>query len=250
MRPHVLVTRPAGGAVELSRELQLRNVGTTCVPTVAIDAESCSADLKRRLGRIDGATWLVITSANGADAVRRSVAAGSVLPASLRIAAVGSATAAALRAGGLRVDHVPAVYTTAAIADGLGDVAGRLVILARADAATDELRAALSERGARVEEVVAYRTVAGPPASRDALRAALQRDLSGVAFASSSAVHGLVKLTSPTDRSRARTLPAYCIGPVTAATARGQGFHVAAVAAVHTAAGLAETIAAHVGTAS
>ena len=248
MRPHVLVTRPGESGAELSRELEVRDIAATCVPTVAIDAESCSAELRSRLRSLDDAEWLVITSANGADAVAR--AAGSALPASLRVAAVGPSTAAALRAGGLRVDHVPSVYTTAAIAAGLGDVAGRLVVLARADAATDDLRAALTERGARVDEVIAYRTIAGPPESRDPLHAALQRDLSGVAFASSSAVRGLIRLTSSTDRARARALQAFCIGPVTATTAQARGFHVAAVAPVHTASGLADAIAAHLGTAA
>lgn len=249
MRPHVLVTRPAESGAELSRELERHGIATTCVPTVAIDAESCSPELDRRLKSLEDAAWLVITSVNGAEAVARSVA-GAGLPSGLRVAAVGSATAAALRAGGLRVDHVPRVYTTAAIAEGMGDVAGRLVVLARADAATDDLPAVLTERGARVDEVLAYRTIAGPPESRDALHAALQRDLTGVAFASSSAVRGLISLAAATDRARARTLPAYCIGPVTAATARANGFHVAAMAAVHTAGGLADAIAAHVGTAA
>ena len=250
MKAHILVTRPSDSSAELARKLERRGIGATCVPTVAIDADSCAAELDAGVRRLDDAAWLVITSANGAEAVARSVRARSELPTSLRIAAVGSATAAALRAGGLRADHVPAVYRTSAIAEGLGDIAGSLVVLARADAATDELREALVERGARVEEVVAYRTVEGPAASRDALHAALQRDLTGVAFASSSAVRGLMRLSSPTDRARARTLPAYCIGPVTAATARGHGFHVAATAAMHTATGLADAIATHAGTAS
>lgn len=249
MKPHVLITRPAEGGAELARELARRNVAATCVPTVAIDAESCAAALATRLERLDDAAWLVITSVNGAEAVGRVVRAGTALPPSLRIAAVGPATAAALRGAGLRVDHVPSVYVTSAIAEGLGDVGGSLVVLAQADAATDELKAALVQRGARVDVVVAYRTVEGPPGSRDALHAALQRDLSGLAFSSGSAVRGLVGLASPTDRARARMLATYCIGPVTAATARGHGFHVAAVAAVHTAVGLADAIATHVGTA-
>lgn len=249
MKPHVLVTRPSDGSAELARELERRDIAATCVPTVAIDAGSCAQELDAGLRRLGGAAWLVITSANGAEAVARSVRGGTALPSSLRIAAVGSATAAALRAGGLRVDHVPDEYRTGAIADGLGDLAGSLVVLARADAATHELRAALVDRGARVEEVVAYRTVEGPAASRDALHAALQRDLTGVAFTSSSAVRGLMRLSSPTDRGRARTLPAFCIGPVTAATAATLGFHVAAVAATYTATGLADAIATHVGTA-
>ena len=124
-------------------------------------------------------------------------------------------------------------------------MAGRRVVLARADAATPELHAALVAQGAIVEEVVAYRTIEGPASSRDPLRVALQQDLDGIAFTSGSTVRGLTRLGSPLDRSRARALPAFCIGPVTAAEARKSGFHVAAIAGVHTAAGLADAIVTH-----
>jgi uroporphyrinogen III methyltransferase/synthase len=140
---------------------------------------------------------------------------------------------------------VPDEYLTVAIADGLGDVAGKRVVLARADAATPQLREALLAAHARVTEVVAYRTVEGPADSRDALNVALHRELAGVAFTSSSTVRGLLRLASPTGRQRARVLPAFCIGPITAETASRSGFNVAVVAAEHTSAGLATAITNH-----
>lgn len=246
MTPTMLVTRPAAQAAELVARLRERGVRALVVPTVAIEWWSASAELDRMLDTLDGADWLVLTSANGAEAlVARIARTGRSVPAGTRVAAVGPATADALRAAGLRVDHVPADYLTVAIASGLGDLDGRRVVLARADAATPELRVALLARGALVEEVVAYRTLEGPASSRDPLRAALQADLDGATFTSSSTVRGLLRLASAVDRSRARSLPAFCIGPVTAATARRAGFHVAAVAAEHTACGLAASIADH-----
>ena len=246
MTPTLLVTRPAPQAAELVAGLRERGLRALVVPTVAIESSSTAADLDRMLGTLEGADWLVLTSANGARALAARIGnGGRAVPAGTRVAAVGPATADALRAGGLRVDHVPADYLTVEIASGLGDVDGRRVVLARADAATAELREALLARGALVEEVVAYRTLEAPAASRDPLRAALQADLDGVTFTSSSTVRGLLRLASAVDRGRARSLPAFCIGPVTAATARRAGFHVAAVAAEHTANGLAASIAVH-----
>jgi uroporphyrinogen III methyltransferase/synthase len=137
------------------------------------------------------------------------------------------------------------MYLTVAIAGGLGDLRGRRVVLARADAATEDLADVLRVRGALVEEVVAYRTVEGPNAGRDPLRSALNGELDGVTFTSGSTVRGLMRMASMLDRARARALPAFCIGPVTAATARRAGFAVAAVAAEHTAAGLAGATAEH-----
>jgi len=163
----------------------------------------------------------------------------------LLVAAVGPATAAALQAGGVRVDHVPSRYRTVAIAEGLGDLVGRRVVLARADAATRDLRDALVERGAVVEEVVAYHTVEGPANSRDTIRSALAQRLDGVTFTSGSTVRGLHALLSPPEALRATALPGYCIGPVTARVARLAGFAVPVVADRHTAAALADAIHRH-----
>lgn len=246
MRRHVLVTRPADQAEELCSLLRERSIFAVAVPTVEIDRESAASELDATLGALGDAAWMVITSANGARALADRLAASDrSLPPELRVAAVGPATAHALRDAGIRVDHVPDAYLTVAIAEGLGEVEGRRVVLARADAATPDLRDALLARGARVTEVVAYRTVEGPAASRDQLRAALHRDLDGIAFSASSTVRGLIRLASGVDRGRARTVPCFCIGPVTAATATRMGFHVAAVATEHTAAGLADAIHQH-----
>ena len=246
IRRPVLVTRPRAQAAELVQRLDLAGLPAVSVPTVAIDETTTASAVDRMLETLEGADWLVLTSANGADAVAHRVdATRRRLPDGTRVAAVGPATADTLRAAGIRVDRVPDAYLTARIAEGLGDVRGRRVVLARADLATADLRTSLLARGARVEEVVAYRTIEGPAESRDALRHALQADVAGIAFTSSSTVRGLLRLTSSLERGRARAVPAFCIGPVTADTARRSGFHVAAVANEHTAVGLADTIARH-----
>jgi uroporphyrinogen III methyltransferase/synthase len=245
MTHRILVTRPAAQADELAGLLRARGLTPVVVPTVAIDAASTD-ELDAMLEALEGASWLVFTSANGAEALAARLSAnGHPLPDGLRVAAVGPATAKALRAGAIRVDHVPSDYLTVAIADGLGDVREQRIVLARADAATPNLRDALVERGAIVEEVVAYRTVEGSAPSRDPLHAALHDDLAAIAFTSSSTVRGLVRLASPVDLGRARCISAFCIGPVTADTARHYGFDVASIAADHTAMGLADAIAQH-----
>jgi len=244
MSRRILVTRPAAQAHELAGLLRARGLTPVVVPTVAIDSASTTAELDAMLESLAGASWLVLTSANGAQALAARLAAnGHPLPDGLRVAAVGSATAYTLRAAAIRVDHVPDEYVTVAIADGLGDVRRQRVVLARADAATPDLRDALVERGAMVEEVVAYRTVEGSAPSGDPLHAALHDDLAGIAFTSGSTVRGLMRLASPMDRARARCIPAFCIGPVTAEVARQSGFDIATVAADHTALGLADAIA-------
>lgn len=246
MRRHILVTRPADQARALCDRLAAAGFVPVAVPTVEVDSAAAAPLLDAMLTSLDGAAWLVITSANGADALAsRMRCTGRDLPGGLQVAAVGPGTAERLAAAGIPVDHVPDRYLTVAIADGLGPVAGRRVVLARADAATPDLRLALLDAGAVVEEVIAYRTIEGPASSRDALCGALRHELHGITFTSSSTVRGLLRLAQPTDAPRARALPAFCIGPVTADTARRAGFDVAVVASEHTTAGLAAAIAHH-----
>lgn len=242
----LLVTRPAAQAAELVALLAEHGIDAISVPTVEIAPAPPGSALDDAIRSLEGAAWLVITSVNGAAAlVERLAALGRLVPEGVRVAAVGPATAAALEADGVRVDHVPPRFRTVAIAEGLGDVAGKRVVLARADAATRDLREVLLRRGALVEEVVAYRTVEGPAASRDRIRAALAQPLDGVTFTSGSTVRGLHALLSPPEALRATVLPAFCIGPVTARVARRAGFAVPVVAARHTVAALAEAIHAH-----
>lgn len=245
MSVRILVTRPEHQARDLERLLEDRGLTPIAIPVIAILPGS-PTDLDAMLARLRHASWLVVTSANGAEALgNRLEANGRLLPDGVRVAAVGPATADALARRGIAVDHVPAIYRTTAIADGLGDVRGERVVLARADVATRDLPEALRRRGAAVEEVTAYRVVEAPPESRDALRAALRLGLHGVAFTSSSTVRGALGLASDLDRGRLRALPAFCIGPPTAETARRHGFDVAVAARVHAAAGLADLIASH-----
>lgn len=240
----LLITRPERQAGELARALADAGIESVAVPTISIRPAGPALDAALR--GLDGAAWLVITSANGADAVvERLRALHTELPDGTRLAAVGPATSAALRDGGLTVHHVPDAYRTVAIAEGLGPVAGARIVLARADAATPDLPRALRARGAIVEEVVAYRTLEGPASSRTLLAAALEGGIDGVTFTSGSTVRGLVRLARADQLVAVRRQPTYCIGPVTAEVATTAGFTVRVTATEHTATGLAEAIAGH-----
>jgi uroporphyrinogen III methyltransferase/synthase len=236
----LLVTRPAGQQDALAERLVTAGIEVVPVPTVSIEPAS-AADIERLSAMLQGADWVVITSANGVPALEAALD-GEPLPPCTRLAAVGPATAAALGRAGLVVDAVPGRYLTVAIAEALGEVTGRRIVLARADAATPGLRDALLRRGAEVEEVTAYRTVEGPAASREVIREVLNDSLDAVLFTSGSTVRGLLELVPTHLRHRITCLPAFCIGPVTAESARRAGFAVAAVADEHTADGLARVV--------
>ncbi|HVD02447.1 MAG TPA: uroporphyrinogen-III synthase [Candidatus Dormibacteraeota bacterium] len=221
----VLLTRPLGAEDPLAIFLGELGYRVHAVPTLATEPVRVAAE------SLAGFDWIVVTSAAG-------VAALPELPTGSRWAAVGAATAAALAERGVTADLVPEVSNGAAIAAAIPGPAGSRVLLARADAAAEDLPVRLRELGAEVVELAVYRTVEAPPDSRAALAEALaDPDLAGVVFASGSAVRGFLGLGGTA------SLPAVTIGPRTSQVARDSGFKIAAEAAQQTTRELAEAVA-------
>ena len=86
----VLVTRERPG--ELAAMLEALDAEVVHVPLIRV-VDAADGELERHLGRLDEFDWLVVTSAAGAERVAPAVA---VTPG-VRVAVVGSATAATLR---------------------------------------------------------------------------------------------------------------------------------------------------------
>jgi uroporphyrinogen-III synthase len=243
----VLVTRPKNQAAGLVRYLRAAGVTVIHVPTVAV-VLSDPGELVAALQAYPTPSWVVVTSSNGAKAVASALERMGPLPPGCRVAAVGPTTARSLGRAGIKVDLVPTRFLTSEIAAELGEVAGQRVVLARADAANPQLRRLLTNEGAHVDEVVAYRTLEGPAASRPLIRRALAaaERIDLLTFTSGSTVRGLLSLLPEQDlKRRARLIPAACIGPVTAAEAHRLGFSTPVVSSVHTAPALAQAIVRH-----
>lgn len=220
----VLVTRPRGEADPIVGALEAAGYRVHAVPTVTTQS--------LEFGRPDLALydWVVVTSAAGVDALAEC-------PAGPRWAAVGSATARALRARGVEPALVPDEANGLALAGALPEVGGSRVLLVRASAAASDLPERLRKRGATVVELVAYRTVEGPATAADPLKAALgDADLAAIVFASGSAVRGYIALGGTT------AWPVITIGPRTTKVARQLGFRVIAEAEAQTAVALTAAV--------
>jgi len=224
----VLVTRERPG--DLARRLTALGAIVDHVPLIAVaEPADGGAALRQQLAELDRYDWLAVTSPNGAE----RVGAAARFATELRLAAVGTATAAVLAAGaGRSVDLVPAEQRGAALAAAFVDRhdAPQRVLVAHAERANPDLVDGLRAAGHEVTEVVAYRTVLRVPDEAD--RGAVGR-ADAVAFASGSAVEGWVEAFG-------RQLPevAVAIGPTTAAVAERLGLKVTAVAADHSLDGL------------
>ncbi|MFN2563755.1 MAG: uroporphyrinogen-III synthase [Gemmatimonadaceae bacterium] len=242
----IAVTRAAGQASDLLALLRARGAEPVACPTIAVEPPESLApldDALRALGR--RYDWVTFTSANAVAALADRLAAlGVQLPARLRLAAVGVATARLLAERLRAPDFVPRVASAEALAAEIRDVAGRRVLFPRGNLASDTLARTLRARGATVDEVIAYRTVTGGGAA-DLARLVRAGDVDAILFMSGSSVSHF--LDALRDDTTAPTLgpggPAVvCIGPETARAAREGGIEVSAVADESTATGVVEAL--------
>ena len=223
----ILVTRPAGQTGALEKAGYRVHV----VPTIATQPlEFDRPDLTKY-------DWVVVTSAAGVEALFPSPLQGRG-PGRGAWAAVGQATARALRNAGIEPSLIPAESNGLALANALPDVEGKRVLLVRASAASADLSERLRERGAIVDEVAAYLTIEGPASSSEPLKSALaDPELAAVVFASGSAVRGYIALGGST------SIPAITIGPRTTRVAAQLGLRVIAEATTQSAEALAAAVA-------
>ena len=205
---------------------------THAVPTVAFHPIDPANALRPALADLGPGDWLVVTSPRGAAAVAAELIALAPWRRP-RIGVIGRATRQALARHDVPVNATAAEARPDALVGAMtaDDMGGRRVVLARSDAAGAELPRALRAAGARVREVVAYRTLVGPGSSRRPLRVALRDPATrSVLFASGSALRGALLLAGSSG-SRLAELRIVTIGPATSAVVRDAGLDVAAEAA-------------------
>ncbi len=257
----VLVGRARHQAGALSGEL--RKLGATVleIPFIEIRKPRSFRPLDSALRNLADYDWLILTSANGVEAMwerldklkldfgklreadteqGRASAAGS-----LRIAAIGPATKKAIERRGVKVDVVPKEYVAESVVRSLQRrVKAKRVLLVRAKVARDVIPNELRKAGARVDVVEAYETVV-PESSRRRLREALanpRRRPHVVTFTSSSTVRNFVDLVGPRDAANLAGVRMASIGPVTSSTLRELGLRIDIAAQEFTIPGLIEAI--------
>lgn len=172
---------------------QLRELGLPVLlwPAVHV-APAQTGPLEAALSCLSEFDWVVFASRHAVAAVTERIPAP---PASLRVAAVGQATAQVLRQRGWPVDLLPEDANAAALvadfaarANSGMAISGMKVLFPASSRALPTIAAGLSQLGAAVVQVEAYRT---EPAALDveACRACIDRGgIGAVTFASPSAV--------------------------------------------------------------
>ena len=212
------------------------------VPLVEVRPPSDPGPLDDALRGLGRHQWVVFTSANAVEAVAaRMTALGVTLEAGIRLASVGPATTEAIDRAwpGTEVVIAPATdfrgagLVTAFASEPLD---GKRILLPVSDRAAETVERGLSGRGACIDRVIAYRTVA---TSGEGLGERLDAGVDVAVFASPSAVEAFVGAAG----APARAVPAAVIGPTTAEAARAAGLTVLAVAQPSTVEGLLAALA-------
>lgn len=239
----VVVTRARAQASDLSATLRMLGADVVELPVIRIEPIPSSPEIDAAVAAIGDYDAVVVTSVNGADCLLDRLAdAGRdarAMSADAVVVAIGPATASRLAARGLRADVVPERFVAEGILESLAghDLVGRRVLVARAQEARGDLVDGLRARGATVDEVAVYRTVAQPAAPEE-VEAAVSADY--LTFTSSSTVRNFLELVD--GDARVRDPRVISIGPVTSATAREAGLEVHAEADEFTIPGLVRAL--------
>lgn len=243
----VAVTRAreqASGLAARLRELGAEVVETPVIRVVPLDAPLDPSDLA--LPPDDPPAWdlVCLTSPNGVRLFFERLAEAGRDARGLhgaRVAAIGPATARALRAHGIVADVVPDRAVAEALVEALGEWPVERALVARARVARDVLPDALRANGAKVDVLELYETVAEPLSAeqREAVRAA-----DYVTFTSASTVTNLLSAlgadgAAALDRARLAS-----IGPITSDALRSHGLEPALEADPHDVDGLVAALVA------
>ncbi len=244
----IVITRRAEQAGGLRRALEARGATVIEFPTLELPPPRSWRRVDAAIQRLGEYDWIIFTSVNGVESfatrLRNNRKTMSALNRAL-IAAIGPATARALRAHGLRVHVVPEEFRAEGLIKALSGAQwrGKRVLLARAAKARQVLPRELRRKGARLDVVEVYRTIV-PRVSRKIVgRVFGRRKPDIVTFTSSSTVRNFCALLG---RQRARRalqgVTVATIGPVTSRTARALAVRVAVEARPYTVAGLVKAI--------
>jgi uroporphyrinogen III methyltransferase / synthase len=241
----LVVTRQKSQAASLVARLEALGASVIEVPAIEIVSPPDLGPLDKALEALDDYDWVVLTSANAVNAVLSRLTVLGLFPKlsgrTRRIASVGPATTAALRAS-FPEDRTVLEPKTDFRATGLvaafekERLKGRRVLVPASTEAREELATGLRALGAVVDVVAAYATVE-PAGLAATVARCLDQGFDLALFASPSAVEAFARSAG----ERARGLPVAVIGPTTEAAARTFGLDVRGVASPPTVEALVAT---------
>jgi uroporphyrinogen III methyltransferase/synthase len=238
----VVVTRARAQSSQLARRLDALGAEPIELPAIRILPRIDSEEVRAAVESLYTYALVCLTSANGVDLLFEAMAQqgrDARALANASVAAIGSGTEAALAARGVIADIVPDRFVAEELVEALDalQLQGKPVLVARAAEGRDVLPDALRKKGAEVDVVTLYETVAEQP-DPEALERA--RDADFITFTSSSTVRNFVDTAGKDGVPDGARIVS--IGPVTSQTIREAGLAVDVEAERHDIGGLVEAL--------
>lgn len=228
-----LVTRARDQAGDLSELFVRHGAEPVEAPLIRIETPEDWSTADAALAELSGFDHVVFTSRNAVEAFfarlnHKGLDARAL--GGVRVAAVGRATAAALRSRGIEADDQPEVFRAKKLVDALAgdcDLREARILFPAADIAGPAVEEGLTAAGATVTRVTVYRTVLEERMPDDIASMLEEGKIHLAVFASSSAVSAFAKSAGPDGLKRwTRGVRIACIGPSTAETAAEAGLSV------------------------
>lgn len=245
----ILITRAREQSGDFAAQLEKLGAEVIAFPTIEIVPPRHWRDVDRAIDRLTSYDWIIFTSANGVTFFWQRAKEGGKnlrLPSSLKVCAIGPATADWLKKRSVSVHYIPKEFIAESILEGLEKmgVKGKRILLARAEKARDVLPEGLRNLGVEVDVVAVYRTIRPRGGSKRLRRLLAGGDIDAIAFTSSSTVSHFAQLLKSEDfKKLLRGIAIACIGPVTARTAKELGLKVRIQPKQYTIPGLTRAIA-------
>jgi uroporphyrinogen-III synthase len=201
----VVVTRPLEPARALARALEARGARVFVFPSLAIEDLPPTPELAQALEALPQAAVAIFVSAHAVEKGLAAVRARGPWPEDVEVAAIGDATAIALRNSGFaRVISPASRHDSEGLLElpRLRDVRGENIIVFRGEGGREHLRESLEARGARVRYAQCYRRVR-PRADASALLAAWDRgEVQAVSALSGETLENFVEMLGPEGERR------------------------------------------------
>ncbi len=244
----ILITRATADAGPFRAMLEAEGAIVCEAPMIKIEPpprwDAFDREVKERLSRFG---WILFTSMHAVDlffARLKELGKDSRALGKCKIAAVGDATADALRAQGIEPDVLPRIFHTRELLRELQDktfVRGQKFLWPRGDIAPLELKNELEQAGAEVTDAILYNTVPDPEGKRRVAEILAEAPVDYVVFTSGSGVKNFFKGLGAKEANQIRG-KAVSIGPQTSQALNEFKMPILAEAKTHNLDGLLQTL--------
>jgi len=204
-------------------------------PTIKIVPPESYAELDSSIDRIGFYNWLIFTSANGfRHFIQRFLDKDCDVRdmKGIKICAIGTKTAEAVRKYGIKVDMVPEEFNAEGLVKAFSSQQSAVslknikILLPRAEIARDVFPEKVKELGGEIDMPVAYRTVIPEKHGKRLKRFLKEGRISIATFTSGATFKNFMHMMGDDSKDFLKEIPIAAIGPVTAKTIEKAGLKV------------------------